>query len=67
MLSLDVADYCQECPKFEPECTKFYYGDRNCTTLISCENNGMCANIKLYIEKRWPERMTSNGYSYYKS
>lgn len=52
MLSLDVADYCQECPKFEPECTKFYYGDGNCTTLISCEKKGMCANIKLYIEKQ---------------
>lgn len=52
MISLDIQDYCHDCPKFEPECTKLYYGDGNCTTLISCENKGVCANIKLYIEQQ---------------
>lgn len=52
MISLDVENYCHECPKFEPECTKFYYGVDNCTTLISCESKGVCANLKQYIEQQ---------------
>ena len=52
MISLDIQDYCHNCSKFEPECTKFYYGDGDCTTFISCENKGVCANLKLYIEQQ---------------
>ena len=52
MIALQVENYCQECPKFEPECTKYYYGIDNCTTLISCTNSGLCANLKLYIEQQ---------------
>lgn len=52
MIKLDIQDYCHNCPNFEPECTKFYSGDGNCTTSISCENKGVCANIKLYIDKQ---------------
>lgn len=51
MISLDIADYCHECHKFEPECIKLHSVDGNCITLISCENKEICANIKLYIEK----------------
>lgn len=56
MISLDVENYCHECPKFEPECANFYYGDGKCTTLISCENKGVCANIKLYIEQQMAKK-----------
>ena len=52
MISLDIEKYCHECPKFEPECTKLYYDGGKCTTLISCENKGVCENIKLYIERQ---------------
>ena len=56
MISLDVENYCHECSKFEPECTKLYCGDGNCITLISCENKGVCANIKLYIEQQMAKK-----------
>ena len=52
MIKLEMDDYCQECPNCEPKCVKFYYGDGNCTTSISCENRGMCTNVKLYIEQQ---------------
>ena len=52
MISLDISDYCHECPKFEPECTNLYYDGGKCTTLISCKNKGVCANLKLYIEQQ---------------
>lgn len=52
MISLDVENYCHECAKFKPECTKLCYDGGKYTTLISCENKGVCANIKLYIEKQ---------------
>ena len=56
MISLDVENYCHECAKFEPECTKVYYGGGDCTTLISCENKGVCENIKLYIEQQMAKK-----------
>ena len=52
MISLNVAKYCQKCPKFEPECKKLYCGDGSCITTIFCENDVICANIKLYIEQQ---------------
>lgn len=52
MIKLEIADYCHECPNFEPKCTRLHYGDGNCMTSISCENRGTCANIKLYIEQQ---------------
>lgn len=52
MISLDIENYCHECSKFKPECTKLHYDYGKCTTLISCENKGVCANIKLYIEQQ---------------
>ena len=63
MIKLEVAEYCHECSNFEPKCTRFY-SDGNCTTSISCEKRGMCANIKLYIEqqlarKERPDYMTT--------
>lgn len=52
MISLDVENYCQECPKFEPVCTKYYYGTGNATTYVSCKHKGVCANLKQYIEQQ---------------
>ena len=49
MISLDVENYCHEC-------SKFYYGDGHWTTLISCENKGVCENIKLYIEQQMAKK-----------
>ena len=64
MISLQVENYCQDCPNFEPECCKCYANDHAYMTLISCVNRGLCANLKQYIEeqiarKERPDYMTT--------
>ena len=64
MISLQVESYCQDCPKFEPECSKFSADNRTYMTLISCVNRGLCANLKQYLEeqtarKERPDYMTT--------
>lgn len=55
MISLQVESYCQDCSKFEPECSKFSADNRTYTT-ISCANRGLCANLKQYLEEQTARR-----------
>lgn len=55
MISLQVENYCQDCSKFEPECSK-YCADNNTNTLIFCVNRDLCANLKQYIEEKIARR-----------
>lgn len=50
MIRLEIEEYCQECPKFEP--TKkaiFYAGDRVYETVVICEYKEMCEEIAKHI------------------
>lgn len=63
MITLQVAGYCQNCPKFEPrvikeeqDCTYFDMKSlsdvnvRYCETTITCEHAARCQAIHNYIQ-----------------
>ena len=50
MISLDIENYCHNCPKFEPECQKLYADNSICETIIQCTNKGLCMNLKQHIQ-----------------
>ena len=52
MISLDVENYCHDCPDFDPICDKLYAGNAPYLTLVSCENKDRCKNLKKYIEQQ---------------
>lgn len=64
MIKLQVADYCQNCPEFEPRVTKDerVYEDYSliemdivkhieCNTTITCEHAARCQTIRDYIQR----------------
>lgn len=51
MISLDIENYCHNCPKFEPECEKLYADNSVCETIIQCTNKGLCMNLKQHIQQ----------------
>lgn len=52
MISLDVENYCQNCPDFKPRCTRIYADNVCIDTLVQCERKDVCSNIKTYIEQQ---------------
>lgn len=66
MIKLDVADYCHNCQRFEPEVNKFVsdaivdpidlppwgFDYKQCDTRIRCANRDQCAIIYEYIERQ---------------
>ena len=52
MISLDVENYCQNCPDFEPRCAKIYSDNICIDTLVRCERKEICANLKTYLEQQ---------------
>ena len=52
MISLDVENYCQNCPDFEPCCAKIYSDNICIDTLVRCALKEICANLKTYIEQQ---------------
>lgn len=64
MIKLQVAEYCQNCPEFEPRVTKDeqnysmfdtksleFVGPRYCDTTITCEHAARCQTIRGYIQR----------------
>lgn len=50
MINLDVKDYCDHCPYFEPEVDKFYdYTEFPALMTIQCENATKCTLIASHI------------------
>lgn len=47
MIKLDIKPYCENCPYFESK--TFFYGD----TIIQCENQSICENIKNYLKAQF--------------
>lgn len=66
MLELKVADYCHNCPYFEPvveETALYSYdGNRAGNTYIVCENSKKCENIAVYLEKKLSEPISEDDY-----
>jgi hypothetical protein len=49
MISLQVENYCQNCPNFEPYCNCLY-SLQSVETLVQCTHKDLCKEIKAYIE-----------------
>ena len=49
MIELQVADYCHDCPMFEPKVKREYKNGYKMKTLIQCEDRMKCAYIKKNI------------------
>lgn len=45
MIKLDVQEYCQKCPGFEPIVLKTFKYDET-DTIVICERNGNCEWLK---------------------
>lgn len=59
MIKLDISDYCQNCPYFEPTVhsrpTTFYVNDEKNSvylgdTIVRCESRSKCAEIRKFLE-----------------
>lgn len=58
MITLDVEEYCQECPEFEAEVESIKYPDYMgghrigfCDTVIRCEHRDKCHQLYKHIKK----------------
>lgn len=55
-ITLNVADYCEECEAFEPEVTQIKYNN-GCDSNIQCEHykkcNRMYQHAKKFVEKEY--------------
>ena len=52
MISLDIQDYCQECPNFEPEKVTIRTSDSlEVYMYVQCENKGRCRAIARRIKQ----------------
>lgn len=64
MIKLLVEDYCQNCPKFEPECKTLEYSvDRVNFVydhIIRCGNRSACGLIQKYLESRKEKKDDQN-------
>ena len=54
MITLQVENYCQNCPDFKPYCSVFktndICGNETVETLVQCTKKDRCKEIKAYIE-----------------
>ena len=50
MISLDIQDYCHNCPDFEPE-KVMIRNPLEVYTFVQCENKGRCRAIAGHIKK----------------
>ena len=46
MITVEVEDYCQRCPYFEPEAVKLYQGDIAAEIVIRCVDEKKCQLIE---------------------
>lgn len=53
MIKLEVEDYCQNCPAFEPMTEKFSdYAQNAVLTTVYCESEKKCARLVQYLERK---------------
>lgn len=51
--------FCRNCPKYEPEATRYLANSEPCLTIITCKNQYLCEQIANYIKKK---KRNNNGY-----
>lgn len=54
-IELQVEDYCQKCPDFEPDVTKLLatgLGKEPITTTITCKRKRRCAGLVRYLKEQ---------------
>lgn len=53
MIQLEIKDYCQDCPAFEPMIEKFTdYTQNSVITTVCCESEKKCARLVQYLERK---------------
>lgn len=53
MIKLEIKDYCQDCPAFEPRVEKFSdYAQNAVITTVCCESEKKCARLVQYLERK---------------
>lgn len=58
MIKLDVEEYCDNCPDFEPTAEKIMYQSvddqkcKACDTVVCCKLKARCASIEKYMKMR---------------
>lgn len=55
MIQLNVENYCQECPDFDPVTERLYAGGEVAMIIVSCEHKERCERIKRYLEEESKE------------
>lgn len=59
MIKLEVEEYCNECPNFEPEVAKINidgFFKVVCNTNIFCEHRHKCNNIAEYMKAKYERK-----------
>lgn len=56
MITLDIEEYCNDCPKFECDIESTFwddfFGERKGSYVIRCANRDNCREIVKYIESK---------------
>ena len=56
MITLNIEDYCQNCPEFEAEMERLYAGNDICQTNLFCAHREKCRRIQEYVSRIWKEK-----------
>lgn len=60
MIELKVEKYCENCPEFEPDISRFSFingcGDDFYGTTVSCKHKARCAEIAEYMRERYEDK-----------
>lgn len=51
MIELKVEPYCQNCPEFCADVSRFYSDEKVYLTLITCEHTDICKEIKKHLRE----------------
>ena len=61
MIELKVEPYCQNCPEFCADVSRFYNGEKVYLTLITCEHTDICKEIKKTFKRTTRQCISKDG------
>ena len=63
MIKLNIEEYCNSCPNFEPDVSYTYkFGDDEAVVAhVICKYSETCKNISKYLKKQLEKEYTSHG------
>lgn len=56
MINLSIEKYCENCPNFQPEVERLFFGDE-VTTVIHCADRNKCAEIETIVREAIEKEM----------